>query len=103
MKKFYLLPLTVFALAGAVSCDKTPGGPDEQPDPVFEISENAIQATADGGQYEIPYVLVNPAEDGVLQLTSDVEWVSNPDYTSKEGAIIVTVAPNYENADRKPI
>lgn len=101
MKKFYLLPLTaVFALAGAVSCDKTPGGSQEQPDPVFEISENAIQATADGGQYEIPYVLVNPAEDGVLELTSDVDWVSDPDYSSKEGAIVVTVAPNYESADR---
>lgn len=101
MKKFYLLPLTaVFALVGAVSCDKTPSGQDEQPDPVFEISENAIQATADGGQYEIPYVLVNPAEDGVLELTSDVDWVSDPDYSSKEGAIIVTVAPNYESADR---
>ena len=71
----------------------------EQPDPVFELSDNAIQATAEGGLYDVNYVLANPVEGGEIKLVSDVDWVSDPDY-SVEGKVTVTVAPNYDNADR---
>lgn len=97
MKKLLLsAALAILALAG---CNRPDTLEEEQPDPVFELSDNAIQATAEGGLYEIGYVLANPVEGGELELTSDVDWVSDPDY-SVDNKIVVTVAPNYDNADR---
>lgn len=101
MKKFYLLTLSVAVVLMAItSCKEDPVEPTpEQPDPVFELSENAIQVSVEGGLYEIGYVLANPVEGAELKLTSDVDWVSDPDY-SQENKIVVNVAPNYGSEDR---
>lgn len=100
MKKSYLLPFTAALMLVAFTGCKDGGKTEtEQPDPVFELSDNAIQATAEGGLYDVNYVLANPVEGGEIKLVSDVDWVSDPDY-SVEGKVTVTVAPNYDNADR---
>ena len=100
MKKSYLLPITAaLVLVAFTGCKDNGQTETEQPDPVFELSDNAIQATAEGGLYDVNYVLANPVEGGEIKLVSDVDWVSDPDY-SVEGKVTVTVAPNYDNADR---
>lgn len=101
MKKFYLLALSAaVGLMSVTGCKEDPVEPTpEQPDPVFQLSENAIQVAVEGGLYEIAYVLANPVEGAELELVSDVDWVSDPDY-SQDGKIVVNVAPNYGNEDR---
>lgn len=48
MKKSYLLPITAALVLVAFTGCKDGGKTEtEQPDPVFELSDNAIQATAD--------------------------------------------------------
>lgn len=100
MKKSYLLPITAaLVLVAFTGCKDNGQTETEQPDPVFELSDNAIQATAEGGLYDVNYVLANPVDGAELLLESDVDWVSDPDY-SVDGKITVTVAPNMDNADR---
>ena len=99
MNKSYFLPIAAaLVLFGFTGC-KDQGTEVDRPDPVFELSDNVIQATVEGGVYDVNYVLANPVEGAELELVSDSDWVSDPDY-SAEGKITVTVAPNWGNADR---
>lgn len=99
MKKSYFLPIAAaLVLSGFTGCNNQRTD-EETLEPVFELSDNAIQATAEGGLYDVNYVLANPVEGAELLLESDVDWVSDPDY-SVDGKITVTVAPNMDNVDR---
>ena len=54
----------IMALA---ACEENGG--KEALDPVLNLSEKVIQATADGGVYELACSIDNPVEGAVLDLT----------------------------------
>lgn len=100
MKKLVLLTsVTAVLLLSAVGCKQNEKEPGTTPDPVLKVNTTIVQATAEGGVYEISYTVENPVDGAVLELTSDADWVSGPDY-SAENVVSVTVAPNNDNADR---
>lgn len=100
MKKLVLLTsVTAVLLLSAVGCKQNEKEPGTTPDPVLKVNTTIVQATAEGGVYEISYTVENPVDGAVVELTSDADWVSGPDY-SAENVVSVTVAPNNDNADR---
>lgn len=100
MKKLVLLTsVTAVLLLSAVGCKQNEKEPGTTPDPVLKVNTTIVQATAEGGVYEISYTVENHVDGAVVELTSDADWVSGPDY-SAENVVSVTVAPNNDNADR---
>ena len=86
----------IMALA---ACEENGG--KEALDPVLNLSEKVIQATADGGVYELACSIDNPVEGAVLDLAPDSEWISAWEFTGEK--LSVTVDPNYDNADRNAV
>ena len=89
-KLFYLLLCLPLALA---ACEKQPTPePTPEPTPTTEIvlAKSTIEATAEGGRYEVSYTIENPVEGHNLFIakSSDYAWISD---LGAEGNIIYVV------------
>ena len=89
-KLFYLLLCLPLALA---ACEKQPAPePTPEPTPTTEIvlAKSTIEATAEGGRYELSYTIENPVEGHNLFVakSSDYAWISD---LGAEGNIIYVV------------
>ena len=89
-KLFYLLLCLPLALA---ACEKQPAPePTPEPTPTTEVvlAKSTIEATAEGGRYEVSYTIENPVEGHNLFVakSSDYAWISD---LGAEGNIIYVV------------
>ena len=66
----------------------------------LELDKSVVEATADGGTFEIAYTLTGVASGAEIKATAEKSWVRNVD-TSLPGTISFTVDANYEPKERK--
>ena len=105
MKKlFYLLLCLPLALA---ACEKQPAPEPtpEEPTPTTEVvlAKSTIEATAEGGRYEVSYTIKNPVEGHNLFVakSSDYAWIS--DLGAEDDVIYVVVEANETNNAREAV
>lgn len=106
--RFHIIALAAAAIALA-ACEKTPaadgsgsgnGGDTPEvptpdvPDPVLKItSSEPVSATAAGGDFEITYEITDPAENGRVSASADVDWISGIS-TATAGKVTFRVSQN---------
>lgn len=103
MKKlFYLLLCLPLAFA---ACEKPAPEPTPEPTPTTEVvlAKSTIEATAEGGRYEVSYTIKNPVEGHNLFVakSSDYAWIS--DFGAEDGVIYVVVEANETDNAREAV
>ena len=96
MKNVWLMisaALTLTLLAGCKSSEPTVDTP--QGAPAMEFEQSVVEATADGGHFEVHYTLTNAVAGAELKYNAEKEWVRNIDL-SVEGVISFDVAESFE-------
>ena len=89
------LTLTLF-----VGCKSDEPGVEPQPDaPELTLAKTEVEATSDGGHFEVGYELLNAVAGAELKVIAEHDWVTNVD-TSVEGVISFDVAVSYEDKER---
>ena len=84
--------LTLTLLAG---CKGNEPEVKPQGDTTLTLDIKSIEATADGGHFEVNYTLENPVEGAELKVMAEKEWVYNID-TTTDGVISFDVATSYD-------
>ena len=84
--------LTLTLLAG---CKGNEPEVKPQGDTTLTLDIKSIEATAEGGHFEVNYTLENPVEGAELKVMAEKEWVYNID-TSTDGVISFDVATSYD-------
>ena len=73
--------------------------PINEPDaPSLTLAQTEVEATADGGHFDVAYELLNPAEDASLKVSTEHDWVTNIEV--KEGSISFDVKESYDAKER---
>lgn len=104
MKKlFYVLLALPLAFA---ACEKQPAPePTPEPTPTTEVvlAKSTIEATAEGGRYEVSYTIKNPVEGHNLFVakSSDYAWIS--DVGAEDDVIYVVVEANETDNAREAV
>ncbi|MCD8206797.1 MAG: hypothetical protein LUD72_02560 [Bacteroidales bacterium] len=68
--------------------------------PWLSVSPTTVTAYVDGGTYEFAYTISNPADDGVLSCSANVDWLGGFDLSS-EGLVSFTVEESTSNELRE--
>ena len=89
--------LTLTLLAGCKSDEPTPEPP--QGETTLTLETKSIDATAEGGHFEVTYSLNNAVAGAELKVNAEKDWVYNID-TSVEGLLTFDVATSYETEAR---
>ena len=102
-KLFYLLLCLPLALA---ACEKQPAPePTPEPTPTTEVvlAKSTIEATAEGGRYEVSYTIKNPVEGHNLFVakSSDYAWIS--DIGAEDDVIYIVVEANETDNAREAV
>ena len=84
------LTLTLFAGCKSNEPDIKPQG-----DTTLTLETKSVDATADGGHFEVNYALENPIEGAEITVNAEKDWVYNID-TSVDGVISFDVAASYD-------
>ena len=84
--------LTLTLLAG---CKGNEPEVKPQGDTTLTLDIKSIDATAEGGHFEVNYTLENPVEGAELKVMAEKEWVYNID-TTTAGVISFDVATSYD-------
>ena len=84
--------LTLTLLAG---CKGNEPEVKPQGDTTLTLDIKSIEATAEGGHFEVNYTLENPVEGAELKVMAEKEWVYNID-TTTDGVISFDVATSYD-------
>ena len=84
--------LTLTLLAG---CKGNEPEVKPQGDTTLTLDIKSIDATAEGGHFEVNYTLENPVEGAELKVMAEKEWVYNID-TTTDGVISFDVATSYD-------
>lgn len=97
MKRFTFIVAAVFAVFGMFSCT------EKLPNPVFSsTTEGDIRAAAEGGEYSLTYSIENPAENGDVAATADVDWIDSWNYDT-DGKVSFNVQANETEEDRPAV
>lgn len=97
MKRFTFIVAAVFAVFGMFSCT------EKLPNPVFSsTTEGDILAAAEGGEYSLTYSIENPAENGEVAATADVDWIDSWNYDT-DGKVSFNVKANETEEDRPAV
>lgn len=97
MKRFTFIVAAVFAVFGMFSCT------EKLPNPVFSsTTEGDIRAAAEGGEYSLTYSIENPAENGEVAATADVDWIDSWNYDT-DGKVSFNVRANETEEDRPAV
>ena len=88
------------------ACEKQPAPePTPEPTPTTEVvlAKSTIEATAEGGRYEVNYTIKNPVEGHNLFVakSSDYAWIS--DLGAEDGVIYVVVEANETDNAREAV
>lgn len=99
------LALLALPLAFA-ACEKQPAPePTPEPTPTTEVvlANSTIEATAEGGRYEVSYTIKNPVEGHNIfaAKSSDYAWIS--DFGAEDGVIYVVVEANETDNAREAV
>lgn len=84
--------LTLTLLAG---CKGSEPEVKPQGDTTLTLDIKSIDATAEGGHFEVNYTIENPVEGAELKVMAEKEWVYNID-TTTDGVISFDVATSYD-------
>ena len=84
------LTLTLFA-----GCKGNEPEIEPQGDTTLTLETTSVDATADGGHFEVNYALENPIEGAEIKVNAEKDWVYNID-TSVDGVISFDVAASYD-------
>ena len=84
--------LTLTLLAG---CKGNEPEVKPQGDSTLTLDIKSIEASAEGGHFEVNYTLENPVEGAELKVMAEKEWVYNID-TTTDGVISFDVATSYD-------
>ena len=97
MKRFTFIVAAVFAVFGMFSCT------EKLPNPVFSsTTEGDILAAAEGGGYSLTYSIENPAENGEVAATADVDWIDSWNYDT-DGKVSFNVQANETEEERPAV
>lgn len=97
MKRFTFIVAAVFAVFGMFSCT------EKLPNPVFRsTTEGDIRAAAEGGEYSLTYSIENPAENGEVAATADVDWIDSWNYDT-DGKVSFNVKANETEEERPAV
>ncbi len=66
--------------------------------PQLTLLQSTVDATADGGHFEVGYELLNPIEGEALKVNTEHNWVKNIE--AQEGVIKFDVAESYDPEER---
>lgn len=88
--------LTLTLLAG---CKGNEPEVKPQGDTTLTLEVKSIDATAEGGHFEVGYTIENPVEGAELKVSAEKEWVYNID-TTTDGVISFDVATSYDAETR---
>lgn len=66
--------------------------------PQLTLLQSTVDATADGGHFEVGYELLNPIEGEALKVNTEHNWVKNIE--AQEGIIKFDVAESYDPEER---
>lgn len=103
MRNFSLLYalMILMGVATFVGCtEDTPQTqtPPDQVTPRLLLSTQSVDAEANGGNYTVGYALENGYDDIDIQITCNVQWITN--ITTNENTIAFDVATNADTAPR---
>lgn len=100
MKSIWLMisaTLALTLLAGCKGDEPIEPTPDQTPE--LTLLDSTVEATAEGGHFEVSYTLENASEGAELRINAEHDWVTNIDI-STEGVIAFDVVPSYEATER---
>ena len=96
MKKILgLLALCALTLVG---CNDTPEPEPIMKAPIVTLDKDIVEATAEGGTFNVNYTIENAQEGVILRVVEKVEWIS--DVTAQNGVISFVVAANETTQER---
>lgn len=97
----YVAFLYVLSMAVSVSCTKVIDDGDSA-DTKFEITDDELVVSSDGGQCSVSYVLLNPIEDIVMEFDFQEDWLGAFDVTDN-GVIVFEVDENLSGEERRSV
>lgn len=97
MKNIWLILCSALTLTLFAGCK---GDEPATTNASLELDKSVVEATADGGTFEIAYTLKGVASGAEITATAEKSWVRNVD-TSLPGTISFTVDASYETKERK--
>ena len=103
MKKTILF--LAVALLTIAACNKntpTGGNPEQQVPTLTITSDTLYNIGAEGGEFEITYIIENPTEDGIIETSVNQNWISIPN-TGENGLISFSVAENSSTESRTAV
>jgi len=68
--------------------------------PIINVTSNIINATSNGGEYEIEYTITNPLVGITISAISNVDWITNFNYNTS-GKIKFTINPQEANSQQR--
>lgn len=93
MKRNLAMPV-VAAMFCIASCET-----DETPEPVPSIKvETSYEASYEAAEHKIAYVIENPSEESVPDVSTQADWIEN--LVANQGEIVFGVTENIANSDR---
>ena len=95
MKNIWLMIVAALTLTLFAGCKSDEPEVKPQGDTTLTLDIKSIDATAEGGHFEVDYTLENPVEGAELKVSAEKDWVYNVD-TSVDGVISFDVATSYD-------
>ena len=100
MKIIKLIMCAALTLTLFEGCKSDEPGVEPKPDaPELTLAKTEVEATSDGGHFEVSYELLNAVAGAELKVIAEHDWVTNVD-TSVEGVISFDVAVSYDDKER---
>ena len=98
MKKTLLILCSLITLALFTGCkgDEPVDKPAAAPE--LNLAKGVVEATADGGHFEVDYTLTNAVEGAELKVNAEHSWVRN--IVAENGVISFDVEASYEAKER---
>lgn len=98
MKNSWLLMCAALGLTLLTGC-KTDEPVEPRPDaPELKLAMTEVEATADGGHFEVAYELLNAVDGDELKINVEHDWVNN--IQVNEDTIEFDVATSYDTKER---
>ena len=99
MKNVWLIICAALTLTLFTGCKGDEPIVEPQGDTTLTLETKRVEATADGGHFEVTYSLENAQAGAELKVSVEKDWVYNVD-TSVEGLLSFDVATSYETEER---
>ena len=99
MKNIWLMIVAALTLTLFAGCKSDEPIVEPEPNaPQLTLLQSTVDATADGGHFEVGYELLNPIEGEALKVNTEHDWVKNIE--AQEGIIKFDVAESYDPEER---